>query len=66
MAYVGGEIWFETDSSLWISGDSGRYAPVSAVQLEESAAVFRSFGYRVQSLGWDEETDSPNLILEEP
>ena len=65
MAYVGGEMWFETGSSLWISGDSGRYRPQSAVHLEDSAAVFRSFGYLVQSLGWDEETDSPNLILEE-
>lgn len=65
MAYVGGEMWFETDSVLCISGDSGRYRSENAVQLEDAAAVFRSFGYRVRSLGWDDEANAPQLVWEE-
>ncbi len=63
-AYVGGEMWFETDSSLWVSGKSGRYGPRYPALLQDSISVFRSYGYRVQSLGWDYEAEGPNLFLE--
>ena len=63
-AFVGGELWFETGSSLWISGKSGRYGPRYPDLLEDSVAVFRSFGYSVQSLGWDYEANRPKPFLE--
>ena len=53
-AYVGGELWFTSSESMYISGGSGRYHPASGDQLEDSVLVFESFGYEVTSLGWDE------------
>ena len=53
-AYLGGEMWFESDTTLWINGWSGRYPPKNAAQLKEAVRVFESFGYRVHSLGWNE------------
>ena len=63
-ACVGGEMWFQTGGSLWVSGKSGRYGPRRRALLEDSVAVFKSYGYDVQSLGWDDEINRPNLILE--
>ena len=54
-AYLGGELWFTSETSLYLSGGSGRYPPRDATQLEEATEVFRSFGYEVISLGWDHE-----------
>ena len=53
-AYLGGELWFISTDSIYISGGSGRYHPVSGDQLEDAVLVFESFGYEVISLGWDE------------
>lgn len=50
-AYLGGEMWFESDTTLWINGRSGRYPPESAAQLNEAVRVFKSLGYRVHLLG---------------
>ena len=63
-AYVGGEMWFKTGYSMWVSGNSGRYGPRCRALLEDSVDVFRSYGYEVQSLGWDDEANRPNLFLE--
>ena len=63
LAYMGGEMWFKTESSLWVSGGSGRYPPVSEVQLEDAVKVFRSYGYGVESLGWG--PSGANRFLEE-
>ena len=52
-AYVGGELWFRTESSLYISGGSGRYPPLCEDQLKDAVTVFEAFGYEVISLGWD-------------
>ena len=52
-AYLGGELWFSSASSLYLSGGSGRYPPLNAAQLDEAVGVFESFGYEVASLGWD-------------
>ena len=64
-AYVGGEMWFEDADSLWVSGGSGRYHPVSETQLGDSVRVFESFGYSVCSLGWDAENDRAFRFLGE-
>ena len=65
-AYVGGELWFETASSLWVSGKSGRYGPQTPLELCDSVAVFRWFGYSVRSLGWDNETGWSKAVWEVP
>ena len=52
-AYLGGELWFASRESVFISGGSGRYPPVGFRQLEEAVEVFESFGCKVDSLGWD-------------
>ena len=55
-AYLGGEMWFASQESLYISGGSGRYPPSDEQQLREAAEVFESFDYAVESLGWDKDT----------
>ena len=52
-AYVGGELWFASPESVYISGGSGRYHPADTHQLDNAVEVFESFGYSVTSLGWD-------------
>ena len=64
-AYLGGELWFSSASSLYLSGGSGRYRPIDDGQLEEATDVFRSFGYYVTSLGWDYVMDEAKRILED-
>ena len=62
-AYAGGELWFETEESLFVSGGSGRYEPIDAEQLEEAVSVFAAYGYTVTSLGWDNSISGPRRIL---
>lgn len=63
-ACLGGEMWFETNTALCISGASGRYPPQNAAQLADAVRVFESFGYRVASLGWDKENEVARRWLE--
>ena len=56
-AYLGGELWFKSNSSLFLSGGSGRYPPANADQLIDAVRVFESYGYCVNSLGWDFQND---------
>jgi hypothetical protein len=58
-AYCGGELWFHDEKSLWISGGSGRYGPLSEEELSLAVTVFQEFGYHVNNLGWDSEAHSP-------
>lgn len=58
-AYLGGELWFTSATSIYLSGGSGRYPPLDATQLEEATEVFRSFGYEALSLGWDYDLQRP-------
>ena len=64
-AYLGGELWFASASSLYLSGGSGRYPPIDPAQLEEATAVFESFVYEVTSLGWDYVMDEAKRNLED-
>ena len=61
-AYVGGELWFRIDSSLFVSGGSGRYPPLDENQLEDAVTVFGAFGYEVTSLGWDHQTGARRYL----
>ena len=63
-AYLGGELWFSSESALYLSAGSGRYPPCNAAQLEEATEVFKSFGYDVTSLGWDDGADEAKRFLE--
>jgi len=51
-ASIGGELWFRTESSLFLSGKSGRYGPRNEQQLADAVTVFEDYGYEVFSLGW--------------
>lgn len=62
-AYAGGELWFRTDASLFVSGGSGRYEPIHAEQLNDAVGVFEAYGYAVTSLGWDASIDRPRRLL---
>lgn len=64
-AYLGGELWFESESCLCISGGSGRYPPTDGVQSDCAVQVFRGFGYEVTSWGWDEGTDTAKRYREQ-
>lgn len=52
-AHIGGELWFADEDHLFLSGGSGRYPPRNEIQLNDAVGVFKSYGYRVTSLGWD-------------
>ena len=52
---MGGELWFADEESLFLSGGSGRYPPSDETHLNDAVGVFKSYGYRVTSLGWDDE-----------
>lgn len=56
-AYIGGELWFHDYVSIYVSGGSGRYPPENPQQLANAVEVFRSYGYKVTSLGWDYDND---------
>lgn len=63
-AYIGGELWFETNTQLFVSGGSGRYPPYGAEQLADAVNVFEAYQYAVISLGWNEEEGEAMRILE--
>ena len=53
-ASIGGEFWFRTQASLFLSGKSGRYGPRNEQQLADAVTVFEDYGYEVLSLGWED------------
>ena len=55
VAYCGGELWFRGEKEFIFSGASGRYPARSLAQLDKVADYFRSLGYKVGHLGWDDE-----------
>lgn len=62
-AYSGGELIFLDVSTVVVNGCSGRYGPKSAVELKQLAKAFADTGYRVWSMGFDEETNRPTQFL---
>lgn len=51
-ASIGGELWFKTCSSIFVSGGSGRYPSICPQRLIDAVSVFENYGYTVESLGW--------------
>lgn len=54
-AFSGGELVFLDAGTLIVSGDSGRYGPRSAIEMEDVAIAFKESGYAVYTMGYDEE-----------
>jgi hypothetical protein len=63
-AYLGGEMWFNSSTALYVSGGSGRYPPTDRRQLAEAIRVFQAFGYEVSSLGWNDVTGRAKRVLD--
>ncbi len=62
-AHSGGELWFLSENQILVNGASGRYGPETSKELEDAAVAFKSTGYQVASLGFDEETGYSNRLL---
>lgn len=62
-AHCGGELWFISESQVLVGGSSGRYGPKSEKELADVAMAFKSEGFQVASLGYDEETGYPATVL---
>lgn len=58
-ASCGGELWFVSNSAIWVNGCSGRYMPRSEDELDTAATLFRALGYEVTSFGWDPDLQKP-------
>ncbi len=56
-AFSGGELLFLDDSTLIVSGDSGRYGPRNADEMRDAALAFKESGYEVYSMGYDSEAN---------
>ena len=65
-ASVGGEIWFDEPSRIYLSGSSGRYPPRDRAHLEAAEDLFRAVGFNVVTLGWDSETNQPMRVWRQP
>jgi hypothetical protein len=63
-AHCGGELWFVSESTMYVNGGSGRYAPQSSEELDDSIAGFVKAGYTVCSFGWNE-LGRPARVLRE-
>ena len=64
-AYVGGQLWFQDTFTMYVSGGSGRFPPLTEEQLDTVVTVFESFNYAVNSLGWNHETGRARRVLQE-
>jgi hypothetical protein len=56
-AYSGGELLIVDNNRIIVSGDSGRYGPRSAAEMQDVSIAFRDAGYTVYSLGYDQEAN---------
>lgn len=54
-AHCGGELWFLEADAIVINGNSGRYGPSDMEQLRRAGTALKGLGYRVATLGYDEE-----------
>lgn len=62
-AYSGGELVFINERTIVVNGCSGRYGPRDASELRAAAAAFSASGYRVWSMGFDDETAAPRRFV---
>ncbi len=62
MAFVGGELRFLNSETIAITGSSGRYRLRGAKEMASIERAFAESGYNVWSMGYNEETNRPNLF----
>lgn len=65
-AHTGGELWFFDPESIILNGGSGRYGPRSPNELDSVARAFKAAGYKVASMGWDDEAGPSRYLRGEP
>ena len=65
-AHTAGELWFYDQNSIVINGGSSRYRSRSSDELMSVAQAFKDAGYRVASMGWDEESGPLRFLRGEP
>lgn len=58
-AHCGGELILLDDATIILNGQSGRYGPKSGQEMSDIAKAFRSSGYNVWSMGFDDEAGRP-------
>jgi hypothetical protein len=58
-ALCGGEMWFGSETKIYLDGGSGRYPPREPRELEMVAEAIKDAGYEVISFGWEEELNRP-------
>jgi hypothetical protein len=58
-AFAGGELIVLDENTIVINGRSGRYGPRSTEEMADVAIAFRRSGYRIWSMGFDEEAGYP-------
>lgn len=63
LAYVGGEVWFRDESSIWINGGSGRFPAQNESEWDAAVRGFLDAGYSVCSAGWDKDTGTPSRVI---
>jgi hypothetical protein len=67
-ACSGGELWTDAvdRDRLYVNGGSGRYGPRTPAELADAVHVFETFGFRVESAGWNEDNDIPERVFRKP
>lgn len=58
-AYSGGELLYLGEGEIVINGCSGRYGPRSADEMRLIELAFAKLGFRVWSMGYDEDAGRP-------
>ena len=61
-AFVGGEMVFIDAATIAITGSSGRYRLRAAGEMEAVERSFVESGYHVWSMGYDQDTNRPNIF----
>jgi hypothetical protein len=56
-ASSGGELLFLKNDTIVVNGCSGRYGPRSKDEMDKVVVAFRQSGYRVWSMGYDDEAN---------
>lgn len=64
-ASSGGELYFRSDTEIFVSSASGRYAPRTVDEIRDAALFLKEYGYVVCSFGWDEEQGVPSRFYRE-
>ena len=61
-AYAGGEFVFLDDKTVVLNGCSGRYRIRTLTEMSAIETAFRKSGYRIWSMGWNDDTNRPALF----